>query len=178
MKRLPLVLVLFYTLFLSCNSNLSLDNIDFDSEIGVATPLIFFDLSQNKFYDFQSNTEVLFVSDTTRYTFLSEGIVKDNLQRLDLFYNIDNSFDREFVCQIKFLDDNNDETHVFDDFTIPANRENFLIDDFVRTSENPLFIETTKFVLNVTLLPGNSTIDPTVTQRFSFRSSGILTLSY
>lgn len=178
MKRAYLLVVFLSVLLSACNGNLSFDNIEFNTNSTIATPIIYFDLTQNNFYDVPTATEVLHVTDTTRYTFLTESIVQDNLDELNLFFEVSNQFERSFEFEIEFLDETNVRTHQFQAFLVNANTTGFTINRSVNRFQNPDFLNTSKFVLHVRLQPGTVAIDPNQARVLNFKSSGLLSLSF
>lgn len=179
MKRISLIVFLIFMVFSSCQNNLTFDNISIEPEPIVTLPFLSFDLTQNNFYDFNSNTEVLMISDTTRYTFFQEGIVRDHLYEMDWFFELRNQFNRDFILQMSFLNDNNQTTHTFDDITIFANSGTLDFFEKVEVGNSPDFLNSTKFVLTMNLIPDASNpIDPNQDELFEFKSRYIGYLSF
>lgn len=169
---------MLFIVFNSCQSNLSFDNIEIDTNTTITLPLISFDVNQNRFYDFTTNMEVNQISDTTRYEFFQEKIVRDNITRYDLSLELNNRFDRDFFVEIVFLDSLNNRTHSFNNFRVQAGELNFTTDRTVIIADTPQFIDTSKFVINLDLRPGTNPIDPNVQQSFEFKSQGTYFLRF
>lgn len=178
MKKISLIIFLLFIVFNSCQSNLTFDNIEIDTNTTLAIPLISFDVNQNRFYDFNTNTEVTQISDTTRYELFQEKIIRDNITRFGLSLELNNQFDRDFFVEIVFLDSLNVRTHAFNTFRVEAGDSNFTTDRSVFISDVPEFINTSKFVVNLDLRPGANAIDPNVQQTLGFKSQGTYFLSF
>ena len=178
MKRPYLLIFLLSLVLNSCQSNLSFDNIEFDSEVSLAVSLINFDFTQTDFIDTGNNPQVITVSDTTDFVLLSGDIIKDNINSMSLTFAIDNNFERDILFDVVFLNSDDERVHVFENILVNANTTDFLEERTVTVSENPDFVDTEKFNLLVTLIPTGNPVDPNITRSINFDSFGVLNLGF
>jgi len=87
-------------------------DVDFgDSESIALTPvfeldLIYFTLDEGDFFDEETATARLIVSDTTELRFLDDEFVVDDLKRAEFFFRFSNSIQKDFIAEFQFLNDN------------------------------------------------------------------------
>ena len=95
-------LIFSLSMFYSCVDNLDFDQIEYSATPVYNSPIVYFDLNQNNFIDPTTNTDITAVSDITDFTYLDNSFVRDNLQRVELNFEINNQFDnRSFSFSIE-----------------------------------------------------------------------------
>ena len=177
MKRIFLIFSLFLV-FISCESNLTFDNIELNITPAITAPLVSFELDGTSFFDFSNTTQITIPTDTSRYTFFRESLIKDNIDRFDIYFEVNNQFDRDFGFEVVFLDENNVRMHTLVPFITPANTDDFNANRSIDISKVPDFLNTEKLTVNIILAPGPSPIDPNQFQFIKLKSYGEIFLSF
>ena len=167
----PLILLLLLPLFSSCVNNADFDQINLDIEPRVITPLVFFELNQLDFIDDVTNAELAFVSDVTDVEIFQSSTVRDNLFRIDLKYEVRKNFNRGFIFNMLFLDDNDNVTFNFEPIGIPSGLSAVDFSQVVDTGANPQIFNTTKIQVTISITAG-APLDPDVEETLSFKSTG------
>lgn len=167
-----LSLFLLFATFQSCVDNLNFDQIEYSATPVFNGPIIFFDLNQNNFIDPNTNSEINTVIDEADFTYLDASVVRDNLERVELSFEINNQFDRNFSLSIQFLDENNIPTHPV--ITFDANPNELLVPpvETIVIANNQAFLRTKKVLIRIELSPGATPLSPNIIQNLSFKSSG------
>ncbi|GAA0872035.1 hypothetical protein GCM10009117_11820 [Gangjinia marincola] len=80
----------------------------------VELDLIFFNLDETDLLDQDTGTVFSAIQDTTRLEFLDDSFIRDNLIRVDLVFEFENSFNQSFSGEAVFLNESNDPQ-----YTIP-----------------------------------------------------------
>lgn len=177
MKRI-LLLTTIVALFLnSCQNNLTFDNIEIKPQFRSIIPLVSFKIEQDKFYDSLNNLPIFFVTDTTRFSLISEPIIRDNLDRIRIFSEVNNQFDRQFIYELVCLDENNIETAKFQSFPVQPNQSDYKRTWDLFITDNPNFLNTEKLVLNLTIMQPTP-INPNEEQFFELKSYAEAYLSF
>lgn len=167
-------LVLFLTLT-SCVKNLDFDQIkDYTTKQAFIGSIVYFTLDQNDFYDAVNSVEITTpITDDTKFNLLNNDFIRKNLQKMELVFEINNNFNREFTVNVTFLDENNKETHVFRPFNIQANQTGFKQTEEINVAGNTQFLSSKKIRVGVTLSASNTgTIDPNIKQTLEVKSAG------
>ena len=177
-KYKPLVLLFIVTFFSSCVNDLDFDQINLDHTPIINSPLAFFELDQNDFFDEVGAVEITSVTDISEFRLLQSSIVRDNITFANVLFEVNNQFDRFFNVNVVFLDDNDNVTLSLTQFTILPNDPSFELREGISISNNPAFLASTKIRVTISLGPSSTTIDPEVPRTFKFKSSGIFYLRF
>lgn len=162
-----------FCLFFSCTKDLDFDQIDdFSATPVVKSSILFFTL--NQFHFLSTSGEVNTVRDLLPFNFLESKYVKENLEKVEIEFRIDNQFNRNFTVDVEFLDDSNAVTHSFSTFNISSNDSSFIPIETILVSSNSQFLSSTKIRVTINLLPSSngSTLDSAVDQTIKFESGG------
>lgn len=173
-KRIPIFFT-FIFLFSSCIKHLDFEQIeDLTAEPVFKTSLVYFTLNQITFFDRINSLEIVApISRSSKFFSLNSTYVRENLIKLELEFEINNEFDRDFTVNFQFLDDNDTITHSFQPFNITANTK-FSHKEMLLVSENQLFLSSTKIRVLVQLSPSSngSSIDPAIEKKLVFKTAG------
>ena len=168
-----LLLIFSLSALYSCIDNLNFDQIEYSATPVYNTPLVSFDLNQSNFIDPNTNTDIPIVSDITDFTFLDNSFVRDNLERVELNFELNNQFDnRSFSFSIEFLDANNNATHPIINFTTQPNQLLVPPIETILISNNQDFLRTRKIRVSVEMSTSTTPLSPTIIQNLSFKSAG------
>lgn len=171
-KRYIYLTVSLFALF-SCVDNLDFDQIEYSATPIYNAPIISFDLTQNNFIDPNTNTDITNVSDDTDFTYLESSLIRDNLERVELNFEINNQFDeRSFTIFIEFLDENNTPTHPVINFTVQPNQLLIPPVETILISTNQNFLRTRRVRIRAEMSTGTSALNPNIIQHLSFKSAG------
>jgi len=162
---------------MSCSNNLNFDNINLEIEPEVTSPLVFFELYQRDFLD-ENNQEITVVSDITVFRIFDNTVLKDNLVELTLDFEIENGFDRSFLVDFVFLDEDENITYDVEDFSINAGDLDYSSTRSIVIETSPEFLNSIKVRVDVVLSPSTTTLNPDIEKTFKFRSSGIFYLKF
>jgi len=162
---------------MSCSNNLNFDNINLEIEPEVTSPLVFFELDQRDFLD-ENNQEITVVSDITVFRIFDNTVLKDNLVELTLDFEIENGFDRSFLVDFVFLDEDENITYDVEDFSINAGDLDYSSTRSIVIETSPEFLNSIKVRVDVVLSPSTTTLNPDIEKTFKFRSSGIFYLKF
>jgi len=161
----------------SCSNNLNFDNINLEIEPEVTSPLVFFELDQKDFLD-ENDQEITVVSDITVFTIFDNTVLKDNLVELTLDFEIENGFDRSFLVDFVFLDEDENITYDVEDFSINAGDLDYSSTRSIVIETSPEFLNSIKVRVDVVLSPSTTTLNPDIEKTFKFRSSGTFYLKF
>jgi len=162
---------------MSCSNNLNFDNINLEIEPEVTSPLVFFELDQRDFLD-ENNQEITVVSDITVFRIFDNTVLKDNLVELTLDFEIENGFDRSFLVDFVFLDEDENITYDVEDFSINAGDLDYSSTRSIVIETSPEFLNSIKVRVDVVLSPSTTTLNPDIEKTFKFRSSGTFYLKF
>lgn len=177
LKLIPLQIVICIAFFMSCSNNLNFDNINLEIEPEVTSPLVFFELDQRDFLD-ENNQEITVVSDITVFRIFDNTVLKDNLVELTLDFEIENGFDRSFLVDFVFLDEDENITYDVEDFSINAGDLDYSSTRSIVIETSPEFLNSIKVRVDVVLSPSTTTLIPDIEKTFKFRSSGTFYLKF
>jgi len=161
----------------SCSNNLNFDNINLEIEPEVTSPLVFFELDQKDFLD-ENDQEITVVSDITVFRIFDNTVLKDNLVELTLDFEIENGFDRSFLVDFVFLDEDENITYHVEDFSINAGDLDYSSTRSIVIETSPEFLNSIKVRVDVVLSPSTTTLNPDIEKTFKFRSSGTFYLKF
>jgi hypothetical protein len=161
----------------SCSNNLNFDNINLEIEPEVTSPLVFFELDQRDFLD-ENNQEITVVSDITVFRIFDNTVLKDNLVELTLDFEIENGFDRSFLVDFVFLDEDENITYDVEDFSINAGNLDYSSTRSIVIETSPEFLNSIKVRVDVVLSPSTTILNPDIEKTFKFRSSGTFYLKF
>jgi len=176
-KLVPLQIVICIAFLVSCSNNLNFDNINLEIEPEVTSPLVFFELDQRDFLD-ENNQEITVVSDITVFRIFDNTVLKDNLVELTLDFEIENGFDRSFLVDFVFLDEDENITYDVEDFSINAGDLDYSSTRSIVIETSPEFLNSIKVRVDVVLSPSTTTLNPDIEKTFKFRSSGTFYLKF
>lgn len=177
LKLIPLQIVICIAFLVSCSNNLNFDNINLEIEPEVTSPLVFFELDQRDFLD-ENNQEITVVSDITVFRIFDNTVLKDNLVELTLDFEIENGFDRSFLVDFVFLDEDENITYDVEDFSINAGDLDYSSTRSIVIETSPEFLNSIKVRVDVVLSPSTTTLNPDIEKTFKFRSSGTFYLKF
>ncbi len=177
-KYNPLLILLFTVLLSSCVNNLKFDQIELDIDPVSEFPLVFFELNQNDFFDVTTSTEVDIFAGISDIEVLESSVIRDNLLRADLRFEVVNRFDRNFTVDVEFLDTNNMVTFTFDRLFIAPGATNFSAIQNVIIADTPAFLNSSQIRVTVRLTPSTTILDPNIPRTFDFKSAATLYLSF
>ncbi|PQJ22980.1 hypothetical protein [Tenacibaculum sp. SG-28] len=134
--------------------------------------LVYTNLDQTNFTD-SSGNEISEITDRTRVDFFG-SFTEDYLQKIDVDIQISNTFNRSFILEFRFVDENNMETYTFPSLSISANSADFRYTEEIDVAVNPAILLTESIDMTLTLLPSpdGSVIDSTQQANFIFKSAG------
>jgi len=176
-KLVPLQIVICIAFLVSCSNNLNFDNINLEIEPEVTSPLVFFELDQKDFLD-ENDQEITVVSDITVFRIFDNTVLKDNLVELTLDFEIENGFDRSFLVDFVFLDEDENITYDVEDFSINAGDLDYSSTRSIVIETSPEFLNSIKVRVDVVLSPSTTTLNPDIEKTFKFRSSGTFYLKF
>ncbi len=177
LKLIPLKIIICITFLVSCTDNLNFDNINLELEPEVTFPLVFFELDQRDFLD-ENDQEITVVSDITFFRILDNSVLKDNLVELAIDFEIENGFNRSFLVDFIFLDEDENITYDIDDLTINAVDLDFSSTRSIVIETSPEFLNSTKIRVDVVLSPSSTILNPDIEKTFKFKSSGTFYLKF
>ena len=170
------IFLLFICLFSSCIQKLDFEQIeDLDIEPVFTSSMVHFTLNQIAFFDRINSLEIVApIKKDSKFLSLNSTFVRENLIKMQVDFEINNQFDRDFSVVFQFLDDNDAITHSFQTFNIGANNLKFLHREEIIVKNNQLFLSSTKIRVLVQLTPSTngSVIDPTVERNLVFKTAG------
>ena len=112
-KKTPIFLI-FIFIFSSCIKHVDFEQIDdFSTQPVFKTSLAYFTLNQITFFDRVNSLEIITpINKTSSFLSLNSSFVRENLIEVELEFEVNNYFDRDFIVNFEFLDDNNVVTHL------------------------------------------------------------------
>ena len=164
---------LFFFLFLSCIKQLDFDQVnDVSISPTYKASLVYFTVNQTDFL--LNTTEIPTVTSEFPFTIIDNSIIRENLKEVELEFEIRNEFPRNFRINLQFLDDNDLVTYTFSEFIIDSNALNFNRKVSIIIASNLRFLETTKLLFTISLLPSSdgSVLDPDIIQTLAFKLAG------
>ena len=176
-KLVPLKILICIAFLVSCSNNLNFDNINLEIEPEVTSPLVFFELDQRDFLD-ENNQEITVVSDITVFRIFDNTVLKDNLVELTLDFEIENGFDRSFLVDFVFLDEDENITYDVEDFSINAGDLDYSSTRSIVIETSPEFLNSIKVRVDVVLSPSTTILNPDIEKTFKFRFSGTFYLKF
>ena len=179
LKITPLILSLFL-IFSSCTKQLDFSQAeDFSFAPIVESSLVFFTLNQLAFFDEINSVEAVApIEDVTGFSVLQSNFLQNNLTTVDLSFEVNNEFDRDFIVTVAFLDALDVEAYVLAPIAIPKNTQDVKYNERIPISGNTPFLRATKIRVSIQLSPSSdgTVLDPSIEQTFVFKSSGIFYL--
>lgn len=162
----PLVVFLAGLLLTACVKDTDFDQAD---EITltpvVELDLIYFNIDAGEFYDVNSDTPILTLSDTTEIRFLDDTEIQESLRRADFYFRFTNSIPRNFEVDFQFLSEQNDTTYITGTNVIEGTIENPVVTEFEQIVEGDDILQLTmadKVVVSVTIPDSNASLDGTL----------------
>ena len=176
-KLVPLKILICIAFLVSCSNNLNFDNINLEIEPEVTSPLVFFELDQRDFLD-ENDQEITVMSDITIFRILDNTVLKDNLVELAIDFEIENGFDRSFLVDFVFLDEDENITYDVEDFSINTGDLDYSSTRSIVIETSPEFLNSIKVRVDVVLSPSTTTLNPDIEKTFKFRSLGTFYLKF
>jgi len=158
-------------LMISCVKDLDFDQgKGFEFKPMYTATLMYFNLDQTSFV-FQ-NTEVLEVSDTIAFTLLNDKTMQNQLEKVELLFQVANQFNREFKIELDFLDNKDVSVQHIEPLEISNNVEDHEQRFTIAIANNPQFLTAAKLKVSIQLKPSSdgSIIDVTNEKTLSFKS--------
>lgn len=172
LRRYIFIVFSLCTLY-SCVDNLDFDQIEYSATPVYNAPIISFDLTQNNFINPVTNTDITEISDAADFTYLDSSLIRDNLERVELNFEIHNQFDtRSFSIFIEFLDENNNPTHPVISFTVQPNQLLIPPLETIIISNNQDFLRTRRVRVRAEMSVSTTPLNPNTIQNLSFKSAG------
>lgn len=172
------IMTIFSLCFLiSCTDNLNFDEINLNVEPVLTVPLIYFDLDQNDFFDYTSDSEIPLITDTSDFRVFKSSAIRNDVFKIVFDFEIENRFDRSFEINIVFYDGNDNITRTIPSFNIGAQDLNFVASDSIDIAASPVFLTSRKVKVELKLNPSSTQIDPNIYQLIKFKSIGTFHLS-
>lgn len=171
--------VALFTLFflISCTDNLNFDEINLNVDPILTTPLIYFELNQDDFYNSTTGTEIPMITDTSDFRVFKSSVIRNDVFKAVFDFEIENRFDRSFEINIIFYDGNDNITRTIPAFTIVSQELDFMASESIEIIASPLFLTSRKVSVEVKLNPSSTQIDPNIYQIIKFKSTGTFYLS-
>lgn len=139
----------------SCASDLDYDQAnDLKLEPVFVANLAYFDVPANEFVTNGVEQSVIF--DTPTVDVFNDDFFRDNLKKVEFFFEMENTINRAYSVDLVFLDNNNQRVHATN-FTVPeyAGAENKVTKtEIFENAQLDLLKRTTKIVFTLTMLPG------------------------
>ena len=156
MKR---IIFIFFSLFLmgACTSKLDIDQAEkLEIQPVFEGDIFYFDLHKPNLTDHSGNFRSI-VTDTVDFSLFDDGKIRDGFIRAEIEVAFNNSFERNFLAELLFTDDNyqtvaQSELHIAP--ASPANQQ--VVGDTVfvfDSAANPNFVNFRKIVLKITVSP-------------------------
>lgn len=124
--------------------------------------LIFFDLPASSFFDSNTNTPRLQVSDTTDIRFLDDSEIQESLIRAEFFFKFDNSIPSSFDTQFDFLSADNEITYTTSVAVQEGEPSQSVITEFIENIEGDQILNLTqadKVVVTVTIPEADESLE-------------------
>ena len=154
----------------SCASDLDYNQAnDLKLEPIFVANLVYFDVPANEFVTNGVEQSVIF--DTPTVDVFNDDFFRDNLKKVEFFFEMENTINRAYSVDLVFLDNNNQRVHATN-FTVPeyAGAENKVTKtEIFEDAQLDLLKRTTKIVFTLTMLPG-ATLNENSSGRLKLRS--------
>ncbi|UTD16475.1 hypothetical protein HER15_13750 [Tenacibaculum mesophilum] len=170
----------FFILFVLITHMSCIKDIDFsqaeDIEITpvIVASLVYANLDQTSLVT-PTGIEIARIREVSRLeVFNNEGA--EDLNKIELNFEINNPFDRNFKLNFNFLDENNAVTYRVTSINIPKNTQTFNFQEVIDVLSNSSILNSTKIELILELLPSSdgTVIDINEPKKFTFKSAGTL----
>ena len=155
-KYFSLGIVFLSFLTLSCSSDLNFEQTnDLVVEPVIVSNLASFDIPTIQF--FSGGIEKTQLIDIPNFDLFKDLFFKDNLTKVELFFEFNNTIKRDFEVDLVLLDANDSQLYVIN-IPIPAYTGTTKVFPYTEVFENNLDIlnQTRKMFFRITLLPGTS----------------------
>ena len=174
-----LLLLLFCTFFFgSCTDHLDFDQISFDTESVMNTPMAHFRLEQKDFFNQFSNNEITTIVESTSFKIFESTIIQKNLVKVIFDFEISNNLDRSSQLKIDFCDPSGAVTQTLSGFNLDAGTVNHSSTRTIIINNSPEFLNSTNVRMEVSFLPSSSQLNPPTLGVFEFQSTGTFYLSF
>ncbi|RPE00139.1 hypothetical protein EGM88_02425 [Aureibaculum marinum] len=106
---------------LSCTSTIDLNQLDtVELNQSLTSTFVYLKVNQNNFLNNTSNTELTSLSDVSVIDIFDSDYVQENIITSNFSFEIENSFNRDFILDIAFLNADNNTTKSFT-INVPRN---------------------------------------------------------
>lgn len=168
--KYKILLLAISLMFFACTKDVDFNQIN-DLELNpvIESSLIFFDEPANRFLE--NGNEVLITQDFIIIDIFNNEFVVDNLVKVDLVFETENSINRRFDLQIDFFDNSGQLQHSFSITQEPLSNNNYTAvfeDDTLDALKN-----TTEIVFTLRLSPGNPPINETTPGTIKLKSKAV-----
>tara|TARA_R110001583_G_scaffold169740_1_gene322565 strand:- start:699 stop:1247 length:549 start_codon:yes stop_codon:yes gene_type:complete len=168
--KYKILLLAISLMFFACTKDVDFNQIN-DLELNpvIESSLIFFDEPANRFLENQN--EVLITQDFIIVDIFNDEFIVDNLVKVDLVFETENSINRRFDLQIDFFDNSGQLQHSFSITQEPLSNNNYTAvfeDDTLDALKN-----TTEIVFTLRLSPGNPPINETTPGTIKLKSKAV-----
>ncbi len=149
---------------------------DLTLEPVVESSLIFYDASAQEF--FVGGTEQITAEDFVEIDFFNNGFIQDNLIKVEFVFNIENSINRPYSLQIRFLDSAGQSLESFTINTEASANNQTIKNTHIEVFEDESLEHIKRsriMVFTLEMLPGEA-IDENTLGRISLQSKGVFYL--
>ena len=164
-------ILFFFFISISCTSELDFSQIDdYNAQPEYIGSIAFFSILPPQFYN-QSGVQVTERTDITDLRFFENPFIENNLVKLDFNVEIKNEYNTAFVVQVSLLDESGNDTYVFQELNIPANKLDYKFKETIEVNTNQNVKNTSKVKIVVKFFDTSFVINPNATTEFQFKSS-------
>ena len=131
----------------------------------VELDLIYFDLPAITFFDTIASSPILSVSDTTDLPFLNDQDITDKMNRVEFFFKVTNSIQRDFQVDFQFLTDENEVAYTTQIPVAQGTVASPVITEYIENVEGAALEDLTmagKVAVSVTIPSSNENLDGTL----------------
>ncbi|MBD0830709.1 hypothetical protein [Aestuariibaculum sediminum] len=167
MKRYNVIIILFMVLQYACTKDVDFDQInDFEINPVFETSFIYLDEPASRFLD--NGQEVTFTQDFILVNFFEDEVLNDEVIRIDLNFELNNTISRNFNIQLDFVDQLGQVQHTFV-INQPANSVNSFTETFENSTLDALK-NSYQIYFTLQLPPSNNTINQNTPGRIQLQS--------
>ncbi|CAM1364106.1 conserved exported hypothetical protein [Tenacibaculum litopenaei] len=168
-----LVLIIMAISTVSCVQELDFDQADsIVLKPTFTASLAFTKLDQTSFVN-AAGVEVRTITDKTRFE-LFENSAADEMEKIDIDFEITNPFNRRFTLDFRFLDDADNETYRLNQLAIAENVKDFKHREEILLTPGASIFGSRKIEVTLTLIPSTDGSIININERkiFTFKSAG------
>lgn len=171
-RILGIVILAFFAL--SCSSNLDFNQVLLEPKPIIVANLASFDVEQNEIVK-EVGVEQILSGDLMDFNIFKENYLNNSLMRMDFYFEIDNTINRDFTFNLNFFDENNSNLYTIP-FDVPAftGVEKLVTKTEVFQNTNLELIKKTAKVTFVITMKPNPLLNSARTGRLKLRSSATI----